>query len=237
MDSEIIRIAHAALSVRSEAEILDAMKRFGGLLGFDQVLFGIHVQMPLMAPLRRVVSGFPLAYQERYARLNYAERDPTVRHVLTRTDPLPWRKIEYDQSSYEILEESRLAGLRDGVCMSVHHGDRAVSILTLARDQPVNPREEARIIERGSVLAASLHVAAEGFIVPEMKAKLVPRLSPREKECLRLIAIGKNNSEIADILNIADDTVLTYVKGLFRKLDVTSRTQAAVIGYALGLID
>jgi DNA-binding NarL/FixJ family response regulator len=53
-------------------------------------------------------------------------------------------------------------------------------------------------------------------------------LSEREREVLSLLAIGLTNREIANELYLSVDTVKTYLRGLFRKLGVSNRTQAAV---------
>ncbi len=54
-------------------------------------------------------------------------------------------------------------------------------------------------------------------------------LSPREREVLALIAQGASNSEIARELYVSIDTVKTHVRNLFRKVDVSNRTQAALV--------
>jgi len=56
-------------------------------------------------------------------------------------------------------------------------------------------------------------------------------LTRREIQVLLLIAYGKNNREIADDLYIIEKTVKNYVSDLFKKIDVTDRTQAAVYAY------
>lgn len=57
---------------------------------------------------------------------------------------------------------------------------------------------------------------------------LIDTLSPRELEILRGIARGESNKEIARTLGIAETTVKVHVQSVLRKLDVTSRVQAAV---------
>lgn len=51
-------------------------------------------------------------------------------------------------------------------------------------------------------------------------------LSTREREIMTWIRHGKTNEEIAIILGISANTVKNHLKRLFRKLDVTNRTQA-----------
>lgn len=52
------------------------------------------------------------------------------------------------------------------------------------------------------------------------------KLSPREKEILFHIGLGKSNMEIGKQLFISESTVKNHVRNIFRKLDVNNRTQA-----------
>ena len=64
---------------------------------------------------------------------------------------------------------------------------------------------------------------------PDVNKKLQHNnLTQREIEVLLLIAEGKNNREIAEELFISDKTVKNHVSNIFRKIDVSDRTQAAV---------
>jgi two-component system response regulator DevR len=58
-------------------------------------------------------------------------------------------------------------------------------------------------------------------------------LTLRERQVLRLIARGLTNKEIGVELRLAEKTVKNYVSGLFVKLGVTRRSQAAVVGSTL----
>ncbi len=60
-------------------------------------------------------------------------------------------------------------------------------------------------------------------------------LTPRERETLRFLMRGDNNAEIADRLCVSEQTVKKELVGLFEKLGVKNRTQAAVKGVQLGL--
>ena len=62
-------------------------------------------------------------------------------------------------------------------------------------------------------------------------------LSPRERDVLCLLADGLSNAQIAAQLYLSEGTVRNYVSGIFTKLGVTDRTQAAVIALRHGLVD
>jgi predicted ATPase/DNA-binding CsgD family transcriptional regulator/Flp pilus assembly protein TadD len=62
---------------------------------------------------------------------------------------------------------------------------------------------------------------------PVNAGQLLDGLTQRELEVLRITALGASNKEIADRLSISPQTVMTHLRSIFRKLDVTSRTAAA----------
>ena len=61
-------------------------------------------------------------------------------------------------------------------------------------------------------------------------------LTHREQEILALIAAGKTNQEIAEMLHIATGTVRVHVHAILQKLEVRDRTQAAVFAIQKGLV-
>jgi DNA-binding NarL/FixJ family response regulator len=60
-------------------------------------------------------------------------------------------------------------------------------------------------------------------------------LTPREREILALVAGGSSNQEIATELVISERTARTHVSNILRKLDLRSRTQAALWASKHGL--
>lgn len=62
--------------------------------------------------------------------------------------------------------------------------------------------------------------------VPRKRERIGTGLSRREIEVLSLVADGKMNKEICDILSISQGTVKTHIYRIFQKLDVGNRTEA-----------
>lgn len=61
-------------------------------------------------------------------------------------------------------------------------------------------------------------------------------LTERETEVLRLLARGLSNKQIAQALVIGEKTVKTHVSNILSKLNVSSRTQAALYAARMGLV-
>jgi DNA-binding NarL/FixJ family response regulator len=59
-------------------------------------------------------------------------------------------------------------------------------------------------------------------------------LSDRESEILALIAQGKSNAEIAELTYLSPNTVKSYIRTIYRKIEVGSRTQAVLWGVKHG---
>ncbi len=97
-------------------------------------------------------------------------------------------------------------------------------------------------------LCRAIKAAAAGKVqlAPEAAARLMREVSTpdetdtlteRESEVLKLIATGLTNKEIAFKLHIGETTVKTHVGNILVKLDVQSRTQAALYAAKVGLVD
>ena len=57
----------------------------------------------------------------------------------------------------------------------------------------------------------------------------IDALTPKEKEVLSLAAKGLSNKEIADKMFVREVTIKTHLNSIFKKLNVTNRTQAVLL--------
>jgi DNA-binding NarL/FixJ family response regulator len=61
-------------------------------------------------------------------------------------------------------------------------------------------------------------------------------LTDRESEILALITQGKSNADVAALTFLSPNTVKSYIRTIYRKIDVASRTQAVLWGVDNGFI-
>ena len=73
------------------------------------------------------------------------------------------------------------------------------------------------------LLRPHLHQA---YLDAERRRHPVPRLTPRQKDLLRLLAAGHTNAQIARRLGLSEGTVRTHLENIYGRLNVSSRTAA-----------
>lgn len=94
------------------------------------------------------------------------------------------------------------------------------------------------LIDRTLLEAALSHALDNEALPPEPAADLpIEPLSERERDVLRLIVNGLNNSAIAETLSVSLPTVKTHVQHILQKLHVSDRTQAALLAVRTGLVN
>ena len=121
-------------------------------------------------------------------------------------------------------------------------------IKVLAGESVISPEMMTKLVTAFRAKSASpptptpTPAGSETAVLPDAPAAAVPGLPPvrqsidllsaREHEVLALIALGDSNKVIGRKLDIAETTVKIHVQHILRKLQLTSRVQAAV--YAAG---
>lgn len=97
-----------------------------------------------------------------------------------------------------------------------------------------------QLIEAIKTTSAGLTVLhpdlVDSLLVPTMRSSEPAPLTPREIEVLRMLAEGMGNKAIAQHLNLSEHTVKFHISSIFSKLDVSSRTEAVILGAKQGWI-
>lgn len=113
---------------------------------------------------------------------------------------------------------------------------RAGAIGYLLKD--TGAHELRRAIKAAAAGQVQLSPQAAARLLREVRTpdRIAEPLTDREMDVLRLLAQGKSNKDISQALNIAEQTVKTHVSHILDKLDVPSRTQAALYAIRAGLV-
>ncbi|MET8334143.1 response regulator transcription factor [Streptosporangium canum] len=133
-------------------------------------------------------------------------------------------------TTYDV-DEAVFAALRAGA-----------SAFLLKDVRPAELVEAVRVVARGDALLAPsvtrrlLDRFASVLPDPAGPPADLGRLSEREVEVLRLVALALSNAEIAERLVLTEATVKSHVSAVLRKLGLRDRVQAVVLAYDVGLV-
>lgn len=143
------------------------------------------------------------------------EADPSVRVIILtmyRQDRYVFEAVKAGARGYllkDIGEQDLIAAIR-----AIHQGDALI-----------NPSLAVKLLDEFRRL---------GQLVGE--AKDMEGLTPGEMEVLRLVAQGADNKTIAERLALSERTVANRLSGVYEKLHVNSRTQAALAALRRGWV-
>ncbi|WP_264777742.1 response regulator [Deinococcus aetherius] len=197
------------LSTRPECQVVG--EAANGLEALERAA-ALAPQVVLMDLRMPVMNGV-----EATARLRAAH--PQVRVLVLTT-------FEEDADVYGALR----AGAVGYLLKDVSAATLVEAIRSAARNETVlQPSVAAKVVAEFARLS---EVAAPALLAePPSEA-----LSERERQVLRLLAVGASNREIAAALHLSEGTVKNHVTNVLGKLGVRDRTQAALQARALGLL-
>jgi two-component system nitrate/nitrite response regulator NarL len=133
--------------------------------------------------------------------------------------------LTVSESEHDLAAALR-CGARGYLLKTVDSDVLAQSIVrTATGDSVVSPEMTGKLVNAFQSLPGDASRQAQA---PQASPDPIHGLSPREQEILSGIARGESNKEIARMLLIAEPTVKIHVQHILRKLNLSSRVQAAV---------
>jgi DNA-binding NarL/FixJ family response regulator len=154
------------------------------------------------------------------------------------------------EATRRIVADDDLAGVRVVVLTTFDADEEVLAALRagasgfLSKDvEPEDLLRAIRVVAAGEALLTprATRGLIDSFLASSPQAPLVAppalaTLTDREREVLRLVALGRSNEEIAELLVLSPLTAKTHVHRAMTKLGVRDRAQLVVIGYQSGLV-
>ena len=183
------------------------------------------------------LDNYPDAWEEELLAKHDVAADPVHLASLRTNAGFRWDELgellPLSSSQRRILERSGHHGLGPGFTVPANvPGEPSGSCsFVVGRSRPL-PDRRLMCAELIGIHAFRAARRIYGFAA----ADAIPRLSRRERQCLRLVAAGKSDWEIAAILGISVDTARQYVKRARAAYDVVSRAQLVACGLRDALV-
>lgn len=200
-------------------------------MGFDHFALLDHKSLSGGSPASVRLDNYPEEWVEELLGNGYAADDPV--HLASRraNAGFGWCElgamIRLDHRHRTILSRGRRHGIADGFTVPANvPGEPTASCSFAIREGVELPPERLRCAE----LIGAHALRAARRLRPLAPPRPRPRLSRRELQCLRLVAMGKTDWEIGKILGLGIETARQYVKRARVAYGVASRTQLVVHG-------
>ncbi|MEJ5976603.1 autoinducer binding domain-containing protein [Novosphingobium sp. PS1R-30] len=221
---------------RTIEEVSDLLEQFTRDAGFRYFALAHHTD-PANAPNRfLLLENYPQTWVDEYTSSGLYRHDPVRRLAGLRPGTFVWSelpaRLTLSRKELDVLARAQAAGLGEGFTVSLYaHGDRQASCsFVCAPDEPLPTiaLPAAEMIAR--------HAFARLFDILHPAVLDVPRLSPRQLQCVLLMAQGHTDAQIATILGISRETVIEYINDARRRFGVTKRSQLTAAVASFGLI-
>lgn len=200
-----------------------------------------HVTPPFYSQVSKRASVFHFGYPEEivstYLDPAILESDPIPDHVMAVGHVMTWQQSVADQKLTEnhrnFVKKAMDLGFVDGIAVPLFGPNSRNSYFSMNFGRHMSTDDESLVRPLVSI-AQSCHRRVCAII--NMSSKDEPPLSERESQVLYWISRGKSNADMAIILDISDATVDSYIRRLFKKLQVHDRISAVIVGLSNSLI-
>lgn len=223
-------------SAHTEADLLTVLAQAAKQLGFEYCAIGMRLPLPLSNPKIVMLNNYMPAWRERYETARYLSVDPTVTHALVSTKPVLWSD-EVFARAVDLWEDAGGHGLRIGWGQPVHDIKGTASLLTLARSHDaISSLEAVDKAPQVAWLAQGAHETLTKVLASKAERLSTVTITAREMDVLRWAGDGKTAAETADILGIAERTVVFHIDNALRRLGAVNKTAGVLKAAMLRLI-
>lgn len=186
-----------------------------------------------------ILNNRPQDYIDHYKKENYLARDPLVTELRRSVHPYTWSEVrnrrKLSRPETRIMDEGRDLGIGDGIIIPIVTLSGSLSVFSPAGPNPDLSQRARSALEIIGIY--SQQALKRALIHNQREEAAHTPLTPREREILQWVAVGKSDEEIATLLSIGPATVTTHVESAKRKLDAFRRTYAVVQAIRFGEIN
>ena len=229
--SQILNDILTSGSVQSSIEII--ARRYG----IEYVTFHMISTISTGIDNPFVRTTYPAQWVSHYLLNNFVNCDPILRKARKSNTPFCWDEIEPNSAETRLFRKAQEFGL-GAQGFSIPSSDPLGRKSVMSLNSAMSDSDWSTLIahHRDDLLGLATDVHLQAVAEAYAEQDDLPKLSPREYECLRWTSEGKTYSEIAIILDLSEHTVRSYLRVVRLKLDSVSLAQAVGRASRIGLI-
>jgi DNA-binding CsgD family transcriptional regulator len=224
-------------SLKTLAACRDLFRSAVKPFGFDTFACG-EIDLKVRERTVFYLVDWPESWRRFYLSEGLVERDPLIDALAFRQQPFTWSELRKDRKLHkigrEVLERSAAAGWTEGLVVPVSRGTNRIGLMSLVGHESDLAPDVVSFLCLISICVhshARTLVRREGFAIPPAG------LTAREVACVRLVAQGFSDNQIAKNLSIAASTAHEFVEKAKLRLKTRTRMEMVAIAASLGIID
>ena len=199
--------------------------------------------------IRRGMTKYMQLHTDRFSKIYEAENGQEALDILLQYQPqVMLLDVQMPvKSGIEVLQEIKKKSISVKILVLTVHNEveYLLKAVDIGVDGYIMKDAESAELKKAINCIMQGETYIQPSLVPALNSRLVSRdidkekinsLTKRELEVLIEVANGMFNKEIATSLNISERTVKNHISNIFKKIDVSDRTQAAVFAIKNDLI-
>jgi DNA-binding CsgD family transcriptional regulator len=207
--------------------------------GLDRMIFCLqtahdHIDMK---PGVGVIQNYPEDWMNHYFEKKYDLLDPVISYCQSKMVTFTWAEIPermlMTRQQFQCLNLGIEAGLYNGTCTPLWGPNQFAGIGLASAEKTDSFDGKLDLI---TAYCNHFYIAFQRINRKKDFPERQVYLTPREQEILTWAAAGKTDDEIGGILNLSEDTVDTYMRRIFKKLNANTRVMAVGKALSYGLI-
>ncbi|MGE0152310.1 MAG: LuxR C-terminal-related transcriptional regulator [Reyranellaceae bacterium] len=140
----------------------------------------------------------------------------------------------FSQEANDLVDAALAYGWREVMGIPIHGPGDYVGLVTMSSKEHLSLSAADRAVIQA--MANAIHERCHKTIGFGRRTKPMATLTARELECMRWVAAGKSDAEIASIVGISFSTAHFHVEKVKKKLETKSRTEAVALLLLDGLL-
>ncbi len=208
-----------------------------GRYGFDTFAMG---ELDLVDRGRSAfhIIDWPEDWRRFYVASGLIHHDPILDEISVRREPFTWsdlrRDRKFSKAGTQALKAIAAAGWTEGFVVPLRKSSKRIALVSLVGHRLCRDEAERAFL---TIISLCLHSHVRTLLSRRGFALAPAGLTRRELACVKLVASGLSDGEIAAELGIARSTAHEYIENAKRRLNVRSRPHLAAIITALGMVD
>ncbi len=218
--------------------VMDRLRTVTDLFGYSAFCLSAIPDPGIKMDSYVMLSGWSSEWFDHYMENDFVQEDPVIQKIRATPQPFVWSSVfenpkQLSPKARKVMLDAAEFRMNDGLCVPIFSVNGFQAGMSFGGE-----RDDLTDSEKGALqlLSIGAYNRIRDLVGSVGQMMSVPKLTAREKECLKWTSAGKTSWEISQILSISQHTVDWYLTSAAKKLGASNRTHAVAESFRKGLL-